>query len=264
MKRMLIAVIALVTMQGCTPFKPALSDSDNTNVEELSVKGRQGILINQKLEFGDFQTSKVQRSWTKGGNSRTGISLGNTVDFFYGNIISKEYMNRDQTFYFQLSDKNNGISDAYASSAFNSEDLMIGNNPNSIVNIFEDIMSHEDTIESMFYLQVYVNDETKPWQLVLDNQASQTNPNEYLGVFALDEKRFYTLKPITKVASKKGPRSIMFGSIGYEIFDANKKSVAAVSLMDRGMVFLKTTDTNERFLLSNLCSALLLQQQIDN
>lgn len=259
-----MAVIALVTIYGCTPLKPALSGSDTANVEELPVKGRQGILINQKLAFGDFQTSKVKRSWTKGGNSRTAISLGNTVDFFYGNIISKEYMNRDQTFYFQLKDNNNRISDVYASSAFKSEDLQIGNNPNSVVNIFEDAISSQDNRENMFYLQVYVNTETKPWQLVLDNQASQTNPDEYLGVFALDAEKFYTLKPITKMAGKKGTRPMMFGSVGYEIFDADKKSVAAVSLMDRGMVFLNTADADERFLLSNLCSALLLQQQIDN
>jgi len=264
MKRIILAVIVLITMQGCTPFKPALSNGDTTDFEELSVKGRQGILINQKLEFGNFQTSKVKRSWTKGGNSRTGLSTGIPGDVFYENIISKEYITRDQTFYFQLKDKENRISDVYAASAFNSANLLIGNNPNSIINIFEDIINIENNIESLFYLQVFVNNETKPWQLILDNQASQLHADNYTGIFAFDEKNYYTLKPITKIASKKGPRSIMFGSVGYEIFDANKKSVAAVSLMDRGMVFLKTTDANEKFLLSNLCSALLLQQQIEN
>ncbi|MDR6969503.1 hypothetical protein J2X31_003536 [Flavobacterium arsenatis] len=264
MKKTLIAVITLVTLQGCTPFKPALSEGNTTNFEELSVKGRQGILINQKLEFGNFQTSKVKRSWTKGGNSRTGISKGVPGDVFYENIISKEFINRNQTFYFQLKDNENRISDVYAASAFNSANLLIGNNPNSIINVFEDIINIENNTESLFYLQVFINNETKPWQLILDNQASQLHADNYTGVFALDENKYYTLKPITKVASKNGHRSIMFGSVGYEIFDANKKSVAAVSLMDRGMVFLKTTDSNEKFLLSNLCSALLLQEQIEN
>ena len=250
-------------MQGCTPLKPTLSDSDTSNTEELSVKGRQGILINQKLEFGNFKTSKVKRSWTKGGNSRVGISTG-TGDFFYPDIISKEYINRNQAFYFQLNDHENRISDVYASSAFDSESLTIGKNPNSVLNIFHDLVNIETNVNSFFYLQVYVENGIKPWQLILDNQASQLKADNYTGVFAFDEKNYYTLKPITKVASKKGPKSILFGSVGYEIFDANNKSVAAVSLIDRGMVFLKTTDNQERFLLSNLCSGLLLQQQIDN
>lgn len=264
MKRIIPAILVLISLQCCTPLKPALSEDDITTFEEFPVKGRQGILINQKLEFGNFKTSKVKRSWTKGGNSRTELSKGIPGDILYDAIISKEYINRDQTFYFQSNDSENRVSDVYAASSFNAANLLIGNNPNSIINIFEDIINIENQTESFFYLQIFVNNETKPWQLILDNQAAQLQAGNYNGVFALDEKNYYTLKPITKIASKKGPRSIIFGSVGYEIFDVNDKPVAAVSLMDRGMVFLKTTDNNERFLLSNLCSALLLQEEIDN
>lgn len=263
MKKILLALITPIILQSCTPFKPALSE-DSVATEELAVKGRQGILINQKLQFGDFQTSKVKRSWTKGGNSRIGISTGAIGDFFYEDLISKEYINRNQTFYFQLNDKENRVSDVYAASAFNSTNLIIGNNPNSILSILHKTINIDTNVDSFFYLQVYVDNNNKPWQLILDNQASQLKADDYTGIFAFDEKNYYTLRPITKIASKKGPRSIFFGSVGYEIFDTNKKSVAAVSLMDKGMVFLKTTDANERFLLSNLCSALLLQEQIDN
>jgi hypothetical protein len=39
--------------------------------------------------------------------------------------------------------------------------------------------------------------------------------------------------------------------------------VAAVSLVDSGMVFLGKTDPTERFLLANVSAALLLYQAID-
>ena len=40
-------------------------------------------------------------------------------------------------------------------------------------------------------------------------------------------------------------------------------TVAAVSLVDNGMVFIGHTDAAERFLLANACAALLLQEAID-
>jgi len=38
--------------------------------------------------------------------------------------------------------------------------------------------------------------------------------------------------------------------------------VAAVSLIDNGMVYLGRTTPEERFLLANACTALLLQEEI--
>jgi exoribonuclease II len=39
--------------------------------------------------------------------------------------------------------------------------------------------------------------------------------------------------------------------------------VAAVSLIDKGMIYLAKTSVEERFLLANACAALLLQEQIE-
>lgn len=259
MRKYYILLATMIIFIGCTPMKPALSVSETT---ALPVKGRQGILINQKLAFGDYHTSKVKRSWTRSGNTRVDLLSGQSHDPAYPNLIALDYADSDQSFYFTMNDFFGNVADVYAVSQFHSEDLQIGDNPNSVVNILQDIFGSTDFSEDLFYLQIFLNNETTPWQLVLDNEAAQNFAGEYTGFFAISDKEFYTLVPITHLEGKKGPQKILAGSIGYEIFNSNETSVGAVSLVDNGEVYLHTKDPSERFLLSALCAALLLQEDI--
>lgn len=258
MRKILVLLAIFGLTVACTPAKPALSVTETT---AFPVKGRQGLLIRQKLNFGDYETSVVKRSWTRSGNTRVDLLSGQPHNPNYPNLIAMDYANSDQSYYFNIKDFFGNVADVYAVSAFHSRDLQIGDNPNSVVNILEDIFGRSGYSENLFYLQVFPNNETAPWQLVLDNQAAQVSAGEYTGFFALDENHFYTLKPIDKLMGKKGPQEI-FGSVGYEIFDSSGKSVAAVSLIDRGEVYFHTKDPSERFLLSGLCAALLLQENM--
>ena len=258
MKKLYLLLVAVILMVACTPAKPALSVTDTT---AFPVKGRQGLMIRQKLNFGDYETSVVKRSWTRSGNTRVDLISGQVHNPSYPNLVSMDYANSDQSYYFTIKDFFGNIADVYAVSAFHSQDLQIGDNPNSVINVLEDIFGGSGYSENLFYLQVFLNSETSPWQLVLDNEAAQIIPGEYTGIFALDGDNFYTLKPINQLMGKKGPQKI-FGSVGYEIFDSSGTSVAAVSLIDNGEVYFHTKDPSERFLLSGLCAALLLQENV--
>ncbi|MGL2966292.1 hypothetical protein [Flavobacterium sp. XGLA_31] len=245
---------------GCTPFKPALTNADA--LTEYKVKGRQGLLINQKLSFGTYSTAKVKRSWTKGGNTRLPVSVSPAVDFWYPELLSVDATDKSQTFSFQLSDGAQNQSDVYASSHFEAERLLVGNNPNSVVNIMRDLIGQDIDQENMFYAQVFVNRDPKPWQLVLDNIESQKNAKKYVGLFEQSKNRYYQLKPITHLQTSQGPKAMWMGAVGYEISNPAGQTVAAVSLMDNGFVYLSDTENEDRFLLANLCALLLLQQNI--
>ncbi len=261
MKATMYLALAFACVLSCSPLQPALSLNETSKLESYPVKGRQGLLINQKLSFAEYQTSKVKRSWTKGGNTRIEepwIAPG----VYFPDLISLNYADRQQSFYFQMEDAHGNFSDVYGNSDFESADLQLGSNPNSIVNIMEDIFSGVDYSSNVFYLQLFINEEQQPWQLVLDNQAAQVQAKQYTGLFAFDRDLYYTLRPITKVQSKKGPKPILMGSIGFEIFNNREETVAAVSLIDGGYVYLNTSNPKERFLLANLVSALLLQQDV--
>lgn len=257
MKNSFFLLLCLLLV-SCSPMKPALSVAETS---AFPVKGRQGLLIRQKISFSDYETSVVKRSWTRSGNTRVDLISGQVHDPSYPNLIAMDYADSDQSYYFNIQDFFGNIADVYAVSAFHSRDLQIGDNPNSVVNIIEDIFGGSGYSENLFYLQIFLNNETAPWQLILDNDAVQFLADEYTGFFALDADNYYTLQPLTQVSGKNGPREI-FGSIGYEIFDKRGISVAAVSLVDRGEVYFHTKDPSERFLLSGLCAALLLQEDI--
>lgn len=261
MKKLLLLSLVLASF-SCKTMQPALSISESDLLESHPVKGRQGLLINQRLKFGEYETSRVKRSWTRGGNTRLNYPFGTIADPTYPNLISMDYVARNQAYYFQMSDAYGNISDVYGISDYKSQDLQIGDNPNSIINILQDIFGKTDYAENLFYLQFYLNDERRPWQLLLDNHAAAFFIKEYQGVFALNEKTYFTLKPITKVMGKKGPEEVWAGNMGFEIFNSSDESVAAVSLVDGGNVYFHTKDPKERFIVANLSAALLLQQDV--
>jgi hypothetical protein len=261
MKKSIFLLLTFAAV-SCTPIKPAFSENA-TMTEELEVKGRQGLLINQKLSFGNYQTSKVKRSWTK--TEKSSMPLPTSVLFWllYDKGMSKEFVGKHQKMHFMIITPAGQSSDVYATSIFSREDILIGDNPNSAINIFNQHFNGGSESEDVFYAQVYIGNQEKPWQLMIDNDASQTFAKSYEGVFALDDQHFYKLKPITKVQGETEAQNLWFGSIGYEILTPDNKSVAAVSLMDKGKVYFNTADADEHFLLANLAAALLLQENLE-
>jgi hypothetical protein len=259
MKKLFIAVLVAMVFIGCSTPKIAL---DGEGFREMPVKGRNGFLIKQKLAIGEFTTSSVKRSWTRGSSSRSGLSIGNPTDPYYENIISMEYTKRKQTVNFTIADASKNNSEVRCVTKFSSDELIVGNNPNSLLNIGIDLL-RGITSSNTFYAQIFINGQSKPWQLLLDNIAMQDKPGKYTGVVALDKENYYSLVPVNKMLDKNGqPRKILFGSIGLELRNKMDKTVATVSFIDNGKVYMNTTDKNEEFLLANICAALLLQQEI--
>ncbi len=243
-------------------MKMSVSDSLRTQTDVYAVQGRQGLLIKEKLSFGEYRTTKVKRSWTKGNSSRTGIGWGGTAQHEWVNIISTEYINKRQTVNFRLTDELNS-SEVFCVSRFRAKDLQIGRRENSILNIGLDIAGKGGSSSSFYYVQIFVNKDEDPWQLILDNQAAQAKAKSYTGVLAKSRDEYYTLVPVTRLEKNGRSGNILAGSVGFEFRDEKGIVVAAVSLMDKGMIFLRRTTPEDRFLLANACAALLLQQQID-
>lgn len=262
MKSLASLFLLAVFATACSPMRLAVSEDLRDNNDAFTVKGRQGILIKQKLSFGDYHTTTVKRSWTRGSSSRTGIGRSGPHPGEWENIISMEYIRKKQTVRFSLTD---GVreSDVYCVSRFQAEDLQIGKSPNSILNIAMDIAGIANRSSSLYYVQLFDGQSEAPWQLVLDNQASQASPHKYQGILAKSRDEYYTLVPATKLEHKGKTGNTLLGSVGFELRNPAGRTVAAVSLIDGGMVFLGKTTSDERFLLANACAAILLQQEID-
>lgn len=62
MKRNFFICICIAVLAACSPMNLALQGEDWEGHDMLAVSGRTGILVNQKLAFGEYQTLDVRRS----------------------------------------------------------------------------------------------------------------------------------------------------------------------------------------------------------
>lgn len=260
-KSVLVMAVALALLVSCSPIKMRVSEPLKQAHDQYAVSGRQGLLINQKMSFGEFHTTQVQRSWTKGSEgSAVFRGIGPAAEQFV-NLISLDYVNRKQTIRFELSDGRQ-TSAAFCVTRFNSEDLSVGKNPNSILNIGMDVLKLGGWSESTYYVQVYTADTDRPWEMLIDHQAIQAHNKTYTGLLSFSKEKYYTLVPVSDVEKKNGKTVRALAVMGFEFRDPAGKPVAAVSLIDKGMVFLGKVSAAERLLLANACTALLLQEEI--
>lgn len=261
MKTLLTLITASVIIISCSPAKIAVDDTGWSQKEELAVKGRQGFLIKQKLSFGEFKTTTVKRSWTKGSSWGFGIGLAND----WVESLNIEWVKRKQTVRFNLMDEKGNESEVTAFSKVQWRDFTIGNNPNSIVNIIGDIMKIGDAGTNTYAVRIFPSKNEHPWEMLIDNNAAQVKAKTYTGLLAKSKNEYYTVAPVYKLMNKEGKAVALplGGSVGFEFKDQNGNTVAAVSLIDNGVVYFNKVSPQEKFLLANAAAALLLQQQLD-
>jgi len=262
---MLIIAFSIGLLTACSSVKLSLQGDAWNEKEILPVKGRGVAFFKEKLSFGNYATSYVKRSWTRGGNSKYGIGTGMPGTPEYANIISVGYIDRKQTLRFGLTDGTNNQSDVFAVANFNSREIQIGKNENSLLNIVVDIVQQaKKPSTSMYYVQLYMNKEETPWQLVHDNYTSQQPVKNYIGYLVKSKNQYFQIVPISSVENSKGKiMNMPFGANGFAFLTKEGQPLAAVSLLDRGTVyFAKDILPDEKFLLANAATALLMQQEL--
>lgn len=220
---------------------------------EMAVKGRNGIMIKQKLSFGDYHTTKVKRSAITKWTGTTG---------FPGSIWT-EHMEGRQSIHFGLTNGTDS-SDVMTVTNVASNDLLIGRAggatrlPGSLAPLFR----KTDIAQNNYSVSIVTHQGEEPWELFLDNTEAQVRRKQPAG-YVMRGDKCYTIEPVWQLEKKNGKVVDMpFGSAGFEIKD-NDKVMAAVSLVDNGKVYLGPGTDEEKFLFANICSALLLQSVID-
>lgn len=262
MKKYLYLIMAAI-FTACGSAKIALDNNEWSKSEEFSVKGRQGIMIKQKLSFGNYRTVSVKRSWTKGSSYFAGWATGRPGYNDYERVIGTEYSQRKQTIRFEMTDDKGNESSVFCLSMAKEKDFMIGNNPNSLINILLVISGKGDLSENTYWTKIFINNQSRSWEMLLDNEAVQRNSKSYTGIVAQSRDNYYTIHPVYKITGKNDKVYTMpVGSVGFELRNKEGKPVAAVSVIDKGAVYLNSADPGEKFLVSNICAAILLRESI--
>jgi hypothetical protein len=168
------AIVASII--SCSTPKLGLTGTDWNEKEMLEVQGRQGLLIKQRLSFGQYATQKVDRSWTKESSWSIGTARRTLNVPEATNIISLDHINRKQTLRFAAESASGAWADVYAATKVQTRELRIGegNNPYDFTIDLTRIFSKNSN--NLFYVQIYLDGNRQPWQLVLDNEVSQWKP----------------------------------------------------------------------------------------
>ena len=125
MKPLYLLPAFVLFLAACYTPQIAFKDDDGSPTERYIVQGRQGLKIREKLSFGDYYTTNIQRSWTRGRSSMFGVP----------DVLLASYEKRKQTFRFKLADKYGNSSEVYCITQVRTEELIIGRNPNNLFNI---------------------------------------------------------------------------------------------------------------------------------
>jgi hypothetical protein len=264
-KHIFFTAFIIGVFSACSTVQLYLQGDTWNEKEVFQVKGRGVAFFKEKLSFGNYATSYVKRSWTRGGNSKYGIGTGLPGTPEYANIISVGYIDKKQTLRFGLIDGSGNQSDVFAVSNFNAREIQIGKNENSLLNIVLDIYQQsKNPSTSMYYVQLYMNKEERPWQLVHDNYAAQQPSTNYIGYLAKSKLEYFQIVPISSLENSKGKiMNMPFGAYGFAFLTKEGQPLAAVSLLNKGSVyFAKDILPEEKFLLANAATALLMQQEL--
>lgn len=238
----------------------ALEGDEWKDVQAYPVKGKKNILSKESMTFGDYKTVEVDRSWTKGTQVTTGLTSGIPTDEFYTKIITTDKIHKKQSLYFSLQDKTGLQSQAYCATQLDAKDFNIGNSPVSALNLLLDLAGPGVSATNISFAKIYDGVSGDGWELMIDNEAAQAKPKSYIGYLAKNNDEFYTVVPTSKVKSKKGKTGTMpFGSAGFEIRAKDGRAVAAVSIIDNGVIYLADSNPQEQMLLATACAALLLR-----
>jgi hypothetical protein len=261
MRIILFLLVLISSLIACSPTKIAVGDAGWQQKEELTVKGRNGFLIKQKLSFGEFKTGHVKRSWTKGSSWGFGVPVAND----WVERLNIEFVRRKQTVRFSLTDATGNESEVTAFSRVRWTDLSVGNNPNSVVNVIGDLLQIGDAGTNTYAVRIFPSRNEQPWEMVIDNNAAQHRAKTYTGLLAKNKTEYYSVAPVYQLMNKQGKAvALPFGgSVGFQFRNQKGETVAAVSLIDNGVVYFSSLPPNEKFLLANAAAALLLQEQLE-
>ncbi|WP_345953144.1 hypothetical protein [Mucilaginibacter sp. PAMB04168] len=256
----LLLSAALYLLSSCTAPRIALTDASWHNTLGYAVEGRtQTVLQKKPLRFGEFYTTSLKTSSKKSSVYTT--DLDGRLAQRHQNTLGLLHERSQSSRRFRLSNGRGPEWQVYTFTHLNASSYFVGRNLELNFSWLLKSLGLGNKTENSYYVQVFEPGADRPWELLLDMDAIDLNAKNYMGYFALNDEEYYTIKPVLHVMGKNGPSRIPFGLVGYEISNAEGKAVAAVSAINKGVVYLQDSlMPHERFLMANLCAALLLYE----
>ncbi|MGZ8550424.1 MAG: hypothetical protein ACXWV2_07170, partial [Chitinophagaceae bacterium] len=234
-----------------------------------------GWQVNQRLSFGNYNTSKIKRGWDFTASvqyTKFRIRPEEAVLKVFDINTDNNSNTQRGKFQYTLEDGNN-ITEIYATEKFREKQLVYKSNNPWIGNA-----SKTNRYEYAFTAAIVpvTIQEDQPWSLVLVNKYDIANDKER-GLFerpyveeegyATNGKENITIRPlrIEKVTTASGKQTKVFGGklfSGYEL-RWDDGVVAIVDILDNNVWIVNELDPKEKLILASVSSALMLKRMQD-
>lgn len=205
----------------------------------MEVKGNAGILINQKISFGDFHTSPVKRGWT----NRTELT-----------VLGIKHEKAKQPIEFTQFGLNGSCADIVGSNNFD----------NNMFKLFKGLENYANNFWNGYFGIIIPKDGGTVWEVLVENDISNTslkseidngidmdeqgNSIEIKGTKQLVENKFFTDDSKT---------------FGYELY-RNGESIGAVSVIGNGKFWIKNSlNPQDKLIVASISSMLISKQNVN-
>lgn len=234
-RRVALGIIAISSLLGaCQTPDMALSDSKLAETPGWRVSGRQGFLFRQKLQYGNYKTSRVKRGWTRSYH----------LPFFI------HFQGARQRLSFTQFLPDSSIAEVMAVSNFQSKELPL------FRDFFRITLDYENSFAGVIVLNA---DSNQTWEFLMHGVAG--NLFRQVGGFARLGNDSIYINQVTRYNRANSWSGA--GVLGYE-FVENGHVLGAVELLNRGKVWIQPDlEPNQALLVSSLSSALLLYQNLE-
>ena len=265
---MLIVILSV----ACTTAKVPVSSEFSSNASRLPVKGLNGWQENQKLEFGNFVTSKIRRGWDFSSSLqytkfriRPEEAILRVFDISTDNYSAREKRNLQYSVY----DGELGT-DIYATEKFNEKQLVYKSN-NPWIGDASKTRQYEYAFTAAIVPVGMEQKET--WSLVLINKydikkdtAKKLFDRPYVEEegYATNGKDNIAIRPLRldKVSTSSGKEQKVLGGnmlSGYELSRSNEV-IAIVDILDNSIWISNSIQREEKLIVASVGSAMMLRK----
>lgn len=270
-----IIILVIITLTSCTAAKVSVPEKFSSQSTKMPVSGLNGWMINQKLSFGPYQTSKIKRGWDFNSSLQyTKFSIKPEEMLLRVFEIDTDKRNLKQKNKFQYTLEDGSLaSEIYATEKFSEKQLVYKSNNPYIGNASKTNRYEYAFTAAIMPLTLKNND---PWSLVLINKydaakdtARRLFDRPYVEEegYATNGKENIAIRPLRleNVTTKSGKQTKVFGGkmlSGYEIqWDGGV--VGIIDILDNNIWVTNDLEPADKLIVSSIASAILLKRMQD-
>lgn len=265
--------LLLLFFTSCTAAKISVPDQFAAQATRLPVKGLNGWMINQRLQFGNYSTSAIKRGWDfSGALQYTKLSLDPQTMLLRVLNIDTDVRKLKEKNKFQYTLEDGKLeAEIFATEQFREDQLVFKSN-NPIIGNVNATKKYEYAFTAA--ILPAIKDNSEPWSVVLMNRydASQhrgllSRPYIEEEGYATNGKETITIRPLRldKVTTKGGKETKVVGGpllSGYEMsWDGGV--VAIVDILDNSLWMANNLVAGDRLIVSSVASSILLKRKQD-